>query len=110
MYSIKEKREISRKIQEILRETNHPELPDEDTEIEFHIHVKGAEDWSWADIYNNNRVKNPQPNPWNEQQEISTKPHSTDLHPSIPRVKSGRVPITPKDKWLAEDNWIKNRM
>lgn len=66
MFSIEEKREISQKIQDILRETNHSELPK--GEISFHLHVDGAESWSWADIKNNGSVKNPETtaNPWNE--------------------------------------------
>jgi hypothetical protein len=64
MFSIRQKREISNAIQKILRDTNHPELPE--GEIEFHIHVKGAESWSWADIKNNGSVANPSVNPWNE--------------------------------------------
>ena len=41
MFSMNQKREIATKIQEILRETNHPELPD--GEIVFSLHVVGAE-------------------------------------------------------------------
>ncbi len=69
MFSIKQKREISDKIQKTLRETNHPELPPDDEEIQFFIHVWGAEPWSWADIRNNGAVKEPKldANPWNEQ-------------------------------------------
>lgn len=65
MFSVKQKREISDKIQKILRETNHPELPN--GEISFHIHVKGAENWSWADIQNNGAVLVPDINPFNER-------------------------------------------
>ena len=64
MFSVRQKREISNKIQALLRETNHPELPD--GEINFYIHINGAEAWSWADIYNNGQVKNPDVNPHNE--------------------------------------------
>jgi hypothetical protein len=64
MFSVQQKREIADKIQKILRETNHPELPK--GEIEFHIHVKGAESWSWADIKNNGSILNPGINPRNE--------------------------------------------
>lgn len=67
MFSIKQKRAISQAIQDILRKTNHPELPN--GEIEFHLHVKGAESWSWADIKNNGAVENPSVNPWNEAQD-----------------------------------------
>lgn len=70
MFSIKQKREIAEAVQNILRATNHPELPD--GEIQFHLHVDGAESWSWADIRNNGAVKNPEVNPWNEMQERIT--------------------------------------
>jgi hypothetical protein len=64
MFSIRQKREIADAVQKILAETNHPELPL--GEIEFHLHVKGIESWSWADIKNNGAVKEPDINPWNE--------------------------------------------
>ena len=67
MFSTSQKRDIANKIQSILRETNHPELPE--GEIEFHIHVKGKELWSWADIKNNGMVLNPGVNPHNERQD-----------------------------------------
>ena len=64
MFSVRQKREISDAVQRILRDTNHPELPD--GEIEFQLHVQGAEGWSWADIRNNGAVPNPGVNPHNE--------------------------------------------
>jgi len=64
MFSSNRKRNISDKIQELLRETNHPELPE--GEIQFEIRVNGAESWSWACIKNNGAVKNPGINFWNE--------------------------------------------
>jgi hypothetical protein len=67
MFSINQKRQIADKVQEILRETNHPELPE--GEIQFKLHVSGAESWSWADIQNNGAIKNPIVNPFNEMQE-----------------------------------------
>jgi len=67
MFSVKQKREISEKIQAVLRETKHPELPD--GEIQFKLHVSGAEFWSWADIRNNGAIKNPSLNPHNEAQD-----------------------------------------
>lgn len=67
MFSIRQKRDISDKIQEILKETNHPELPK--GEISFCIHVDGAESWSWADIKNNGAIENPSLNPHNELQD-----------------------------------------
>ena len=71
MFSIGEKREISDKIQKIIRDTNHPELPE--GEISFHIHIKGAEGWSWADIMNNGQVTHPSINPHNERQDKRSK-------------------------------------
>jgi len=64
MFSVTQKRDISDKIQKILSDTNHPELPK--GEITFHLHVDGAEDWSWADIKNNGAVDYPSINPFNE--------------------------------------------
>jgi hypothetical protein len=66
MFSVQQKREISEKVQSILRETKHPELPK--GEIQFLLHVDGTESWSWADIKNNGSVVSPGVNPWNELQ------------------------------------------
>ncbi len=65
MFSVQQKRDIADKVQKILRETNHPELSE--GEIQFHLHVEGAETWSWADIKNNGAVTNPTVNPHNER-------------------------------------------
>ena len=54
MFSVKQKREIASAVQKIIRDTNHPELPE--GEISFHLHINGAESWSWADICNNSAV------------------------------------------------------
>lgn len=67
MFSVAQKREIADKVQKILRETGHPELPQ--GEISFLLHVWGAEGWSWADIRNNGAVDKPDVNPWNESQD-----------------------------------------
>jgi len=67
MFSVRQKREIAEKVQQILRETAHPELPE--LEIQFYLHVLGAESWSFADIRNNGAVTDPRVNPWNEQQD-----------------------------------------
>ena len=67
MFSIRQKREIADKIQQILKDTKHPELPN--GEISFSIHVDGAESWSWADIRNNGDVTDPGVNSWNERQD-----------------------------------------
>ena len=67
MFSLRQKREISEAVQKILRDTEHPELPE--TEIKFFLHVEGKEDRSWADIRNNGAVQNPVVNPHNELQD-----------------------------------------
>jgi len=64
LFSTKQKREISNAIQEVLRNTNHPELPHR--EIQFDIHIKGAENWSYAHITNNGSCVKPSVNEWNE--------------------------------------------
>jgi len=64
MFSVQQKRDISDAVQKVLRDTKHPELPKD--EINFHLHVDGAEGWSWADIKNNGSVTNPGVNPFNE--------------------------------------------
>lgn len=93
MFSVKQKREISDKIQNILRETNHPELPE--GEIKFSIHVDGSESWSWADIKNNGQVENPSINPWNEQQA-----KLDDI-----QIKKGNVVIKPDgNKYIAMED------
>ncbi len=67
MFSVQQKRNISDAVQRILRETNHPELPEGN--IRFLLHVNGAEAWSWADIKDNESVVNPEANanPFNER-------------------------------------------
>jgi hypothetical protein len=65
MFSVEQKREISEKVQQILRDTKHPELSKD--EIRFRLLVEGAEPWSWADIRNNGAVPNPDVNPHNER-------------------------------------------
>ena len=55
MFSVKQKRKIAEAVQKILRDTEHMELPD--TEIQFLLHVRGKEGWSYADILNNGAVK-----------------------------------------------------
>ena len=67
MFSVRQKREIADAVQKILRDTNHPELPQ--GEIPFILHVKGAENWSWADIRNNGAISDPNINIWNEIQD-----------------------------------------
>jgi len=67
MFSVKQKREIADKVQKILRETNHPELPE--NEIQFELNVMGSSSMSWAIIRNNGNVLNPTVNPHNELQD-----------------------------------------
>jgi len=67
MFSVRQKREISAKVQRILQDTQHPELPQ--GEIQFYLHVAGAEPWSFAEIRNNGAVLNPDVNPHNEAQD-----------------------------------------
>ncbi len=72
MFSIRQKREIADAVHKILRATDHPELPAHPQEIQFALHVQGAEPWSWADIRNNNAVKEPTMNLHNEAQDPRT--------------------------------------
>lgn len=65
MFSVQQKRDISDAVQQVLRSTNHPELPTTG-EISFTLHVDGAKEWSWADIKNNGAVGDPGVNPHNE--------------------------------------------
>ncbi len=67
MFSVRQKREMADKVQQILRDTNHPELPR--GEIQFELKVLGATVMSWADIRNNAAISNPSVNPHNENQD-----------------------------------------
>ncbi len=67
MFSVQQKRDISNAVQKVLRDTEHPELPE--GEITFQLTVDGAESWSWASILNNGAVTNPGVNPFNEMQD-----------------------------------------
>ena len=67
MFSVRQKRGISEKVQQVLRETKHPELPE--GEIQFSLYVKGATTMSWAQIFNNGAVLKPSVNPHNEAQD-----------------------------------------
>ncbi len=51
MFSSELKKEIADKVQKVLQETNHPELPK--GEVNFLLHVDGEDYWSWANIRNN---------------------------------------------------------
>ena len=77
MFSVQQKRDIAEKVQRILRETAHPELPD--GEITFLLHVDGAAAWSCADIRNNGSVTSPGVNPWNELHSASPQVNQVEL-------------------------------
>lgn len=77
MFSVRQKREIADAVQQVLRATNHPELPT--GEIQFHLRVEGAASWSWAEIKNNGAVQRPGVNPWNEAQDL---PRENNLNPA----------------------------
>ena len=66
MFSVRQKRDIANKIQQVLRDTGHPELPE--GEIQFSIYVAGNSNSSWGRIQNNGTVPNPSVNSWNEYQ------------------------------------------
>ncbi len=51
MFSPDMKTMIAEKVQKILQEIDHSELPV--GEINFLLHVDGAASWSWANIRNN---------------------------------------------------------
>ncbi len=51
MFSVKQKREIADKVQQILRETEHPELSED--KIKFTLFVQGVDSESWAYIVGN---------------------------------------------------------
>lgn len=80
MFSVGQKREISEAVQKILRETNHPELPE--GEIQFHLRVVGETAMSWADIRNNGAITNPSVNPHNEKQDPNSFKEQNDVSSS----------------------------
>ena len=67
MFSKDQKIKISKAIEEVLLSLDHPEMPK--NKPDFHLHVKGKEDWSWADIEPNWHFENKEPgiNPFNEK-------------------------------------------
>ena len=67
MFSMAEKQMIADKIEKILLEVAHPEMPTE--KPDFKLHVNGKAEWSWADIEPNwkfNKDNPPGVNPFNE--------------------------------------------
>lgn len=89
MFSVAQKRHISEQVQQILRATNHPELPE--GEITFVLRVCGAEDWSWATIQNNSAVPNPDINPHNERQDPATRPVVVDPTKYVTTPEMGEI-------------------
>ncbi len=67
MFSVRQKREIAAAVQTVLRNTNHPELPE--GEIKFLLDVRGASEASFAIIQNNGAITSPAVNPHNEAQD-----------------------------------------
>lgn len=70
MFSVKQKQEIAEKIEKILLDLNHPEMPEE--RPVFTLKVNGKEHWSFAVIVSNwifNKENPPSVNPWNEAQD-----------------------------------------
>ncbi len=67
MFSMKEKQQIAKEIEELLLKLNHPEMPKENPK--FTLHVGGKEIWSFADIEPNWKYEDTKPgiNPWNEK-------------------------------------------
>ncbi len=67
MFSIKENQYIAYKIEKLLLELKHPEMPNE--KPDFYLRVEGKESWSFADIKPNWKfgIDNPPTvNPFNE--------------------------------------------
>ena len=69
MFSLKQKKKIAKKVEEILLSYDHPEMPKE--KPKFALSVIGKESWSWADIMPNwsfDENNEPGINPFNERQ------------------------------------------
>jgi len=65
MFSKNEKQKISKTIEDVIKEINHPEMDNDN--IKFTLHVSGKESWSWADISDNKSiVGNTTSSIWNE--------------------------------------------
>lgn len=77
MFSVKEKKHIASVIEKTLLDLKHPEMPNE--KPKFKIHIDGAEDWSWADIYPNWVYEQKPEQPVNNWNEISREMLSKDL-------------------------------
>lgn len=91
MFSSKLKAEIAEKVQAILQETGHDELPE--GEIEFLLHVDGEEDWSWANIRNSALRDVPAPSNLVCNMSASNK-----------RVQSDECLLGGKHEWITQTN------
>jgi len=87
MFSLQQKRYIAAKIERLLLEIGHPEMPTE--KPRFKLHVDGKADWSYADIEPNwtfdDATEKPGVNPHNEFMAILSSPppdsfRGTDRH------------------------------
>ena len=66
MFSRQEKIEIATKVERILLNVAHPEMPTD--KPMFHLRVEGKESWSWADIKPNHTFNDTPPSSeWNER-------------------------------------------
>ncbi len=54
-------------VRQILKATNHPEMPE--GEIRFHLLVQGDGEWLWSNISNNGDVPYPEVSPHNERRD-----------------------------------------
>lgn len=59
MFSSQQKQEIAAKVQHAIQQTLNDKLPI--GEVNFILHVDGAENWSWANIRNNSARDVPVP-------------------------------------------------
>jgi hypothetical protein len=74
MFSLKQKQEIARKVEDLLLAIGHPEMPTE--KADFTLNVSGKEGWSWAIIRPNwtfDKANPPGVNPHNEAQAERSK-------------------------------------
>jgi len=101
MFSVQQKRDISDAVQQVLRSTNHAELPTTG-EISFHLHVDGAADWSYADIKNNGAVGDPGVNPHNELMASMPEEEGRDLLKTAEKIAAHPDPRNTPDEFMQE--------
>ncbi len=56
MFTREEKMFLANKIQELLDDMNHPDLPKK-KKIHFHLHINGIHSFSFCDVFNNRNVE-----------------------------------------------------